>query len=260
MPLKTESEKEGLEACESAFERDMMRRLLDGGYRVQPQVGALGFRIDMVVEGGDGRRLAVECDGDRFHGPEQWREDMRRQRVLERVGWRFWRCFASTFYRDTDRVVTDLFAMLSRLGIEPQQQGGSAQARGRYTEHRVVEAVAADTSGRQTGSAAAKQGPASQGGIPDGVGIDDKVVVLFGDDQKRLSLRLTENTHDLEKGLLSSATPFGKAVRGAEEGDEIEFEQKDGRRRKALIESVAHGNVANDRGAADGTQALTSAA
>jgi hypothetical protein len=60
--------------------------------------------------------------------------------------------------------------------------------------------------------------------------------------------------------LLSSTTPFGKAVRGAEEGDEIEFEQEDGRRRKALIESVARGNVANDRGAADETQALTSAA
>jgi transcription elongation GreA/GreB family factor len=89
--------------------------------------------------------------------------------------------------------------------------------------------------------------------------IDDKVVMFFGDDQKRLSLRLTENTHDLEKGLLSSATPFGKAVRGAEEGDEIEFEQEDGRRRKALIESVER-PVANDGGAAAETRALISAA
>jgi transcription elongation GreA/GreB family factor len=71
---------------------------------------------------------------------------------------------------------------------------------------------------------------------------------------------LTEKTHDLEKGLLSSATAFGKAIRGAEEGDEIEFEQEDGRRRKVLIESVERGSVANDRGVADETQALTSAA
>jgi very-short-patch-repair endonuclease len=169
MPLKTDSEKQGLEACESAFERDMMQRLLDCGYRVQPQVGALGFRIDMVVEGADGRRLAVECDGDRFHGPEQWREDMRRQCVLERVGWRFWRCFASTFYRDTDRVMADLFGMLSRLGIEPQQQGAPAQARGRYTEHRVVEAVPGDSSVRPTGSTANKQAPASPAPISTGL-------------------------------------------------------------------------------------------
>ena len=112
---------------------------------------------------------------------------------------------------------------------------------------------------RQTGSNANKQAAAGPGGISVGVKIDDKIVVLFGDDQKRLSLRLTESTHDLEKGLLSSTTPLGKAVRGAEEGDEIEFEQEDGRRRKALIESVER-FIANDRGAADESRTLTSAA
>jgi transcription elongation GreA/GreB family factor len=34
---------------------------------------------------------------------------------------------------------------------------------------------------------------------------------------------LTEGTHDLEKGLLSSTSALGKAINGAEEGDEIEF-------------------------------------
>jgi transcription elongation GreA/GreB family factor len=75
----------------------------------------------------------------------------------------------------------------------------------------------------------------------DGVAIGDKIVLLFGDDQGRISLRLTEATHDLEKGLLSSTSALGKAINGAEEGDEIEFEQDDGRRRKALIESVDKG-------------------
>jgi very-short-patch-repair endonuclease len=79
----------------------------------------LGYRIDMVVEGADGRRLAVECDGDRYHGPEQWRQDMRRQRILERVGWRFWRCFASSYYRNPDATIDDLVSMLKRIGIEP---------------------------------------------------------------------------------------------------------------------------------------------
>src|SRR3981081_454577 len=48
------------------------------------------------------RRLAVECDGDQYHGPERWADDMARQRVLERVGWRFWRCWASSFTIDPD--------------------------------------------------------------------------------------------------------------------------------------------------------------
>ena len=41
------------------------------GYRVRPQVPAYGYRIDLVVTGGE-NRLAVECDGDEWHGAEQF--------------------------------------------------------------------------------------------------------------------------------------------------------------------------------------------
>ena len=51
----------------------------------------------MVVEGENDNSLAIECDGDRYHGPDKWDSDMQRQRILERAGWKFWRCFASTF-------------------------------------------------------------------------------------------------------------------------------------------------------------------
>ena len=78
-----------------------------------------GYHIDFVVEGKEGRRLAIECDGDRFHGPGQWQDDMVRQRVLERAGWTFWRCFASSFVRRRQAVVDDLMQTLTRLGIEP---------------------------------------------------------------------------------------------------------------------------------------------
>ncbi len=97
----------------------MFDALVERGYRVEPQVKAGSFRIDFVVEGNEGRRLAVECDGDRFHGPDQWRDDMARQRVLERAGWTFWRCFGSSFARNRQEVLSDLFATLDALGIEP---------------------------------------------------------------------------------------------------------------------------------------------
>ena len=74
-----------LALCESGFEREVFTALTSRGYRVTPQVPAGGFRIDLVVEGALDRRLAIECDGDAFHGPEQWEADVRRQRVL---GWR----------------------------------------------------------------------------------------------------------------------------------------------------------------------------
>jgi len=83
--------------CESGFEREVYDILVERGYKVIPQVPVAGFRIDMVVEGDHDSRLAIECDGDRYHGPDRWDDDMRRQRILERAGWQFWRCFASTF-------------------------------------------------------------------------------------------------------------------------------------------------------------------
>jgi very-short-patch-repair endonuclease len=105
--------------CESGFEFEMFDELIRKGYRVRPQVKCGTFRIDFVVEGREGRRLAIECDGDRFHGPGQWADDMARQRVLERAGWTFWRCFASSFTRQREKVVDDLLRTLDGLGIEP---------------------------------------------------------------------------------------------------------------------------------------------
>lgn len=105
--------------CESGFEREVFDLLSQRNYRVEPQVECGGYHIDFVVEGAEGRRLAVECDGDRFHGPGQWPADMARQRVLERAGWTFWRCFASSFVMRREQVVADLVATLEKMGIAP---------------------------------------------------------------------------------------------------------------------------------------------
>lgn len=105
--------------CESGFERELFDELTQRGYRVQPQVPCGASRIDFVVEGSEGRRLAIACDGDQFHGPGQWAEEMARQRVLERAGWTFWRCFASSFIRRREEVMADLLSTLDGLGIKP---------------------------------------------------------------------------------------------------------------------------------------------
>ena len=109
-----------LKACESGFECEVLKALDSLGYFVTPQVKAGGFRLDMVVEGDGDSRLAIECDGDSFHGPEQWPADMARQRALERAGWTFWRCFASTWKLDQERILQDLVETLNKMGIQPQ--------------------------------------------------------------------------------------------------------------------------------------------
>lgn len=108
-----------LDRCESRFEKQVYTELFSRGYRVLPQVKAGSFRIDMVVEGANDTRLAIECDGDEFHGPDRWTTDMNRQRVLERAGWTFWRCFASTWMMRKSEVLRELLDRLTALGIEP---------------------------------------------------------------------------------------------------------------------------------------------
>jgi very-short-patch-repair endonuclease len=108
-----------IELCESGFERQVYSALFERGYRVLPQVKAGAFRIDMVVEGAKDARLAIECDGDEYHGLDRWAADMNRQRVLERAGWTFWRCFASTWSLRKDEVLEELLDRLSAMGIEP---------------------------------------------------------------------------------------------------------------------------------------------
>ena len=124
------------ELCESPFEREIYDELTQRGYCVTPQVKVGQYRIDMVVEGANDARLAIECDGDRYHGLDKWADDMRRQRVLERAGWEFWRCFASVFIRRRDEVVADLLQSLRERDIEPV--GTEGLRRSMHTEFRIV--------------------------------------------------------------------------------------------------------------------------
>jgi len=124
--------KEVLELCQSDFERDFGRCLLDLGYRIRPQVPVGGYAIDFVVEGADDRRLAIELDGDKYHGPDKWADDTRRQRALERLGWTFWRCWGSTWIADREGCLADLVDVLQQLGIDPV---GMAEVEGVFTEH-----------------------------------------------------------------------------------------------------------------------------
>jgi len=101
---------------ESPFERDVLKLLTKAGYRVRSQWPVGYYRIDMVVEGA-GRRLAIECDGDRHHPMEKLAEDMARQAVLERLGWQFVRIRGSAFYRNGDTAMRPVFDRLRELEI-----------------------------------------------------------------------------------------------------------------------------------------------
>lgn len=107
---------------DSWFEVDVFLRIVDHGYQVIPQYEVNPFdrsyRIDLVVVGVHGR-LAVECDGDYWHGPDQFAADMARQRELERAGWTFWRVRGGAFDYDPEKAMESLWRALDENGIQP---------------------------------------------------------------------------------------------------------------------------------------------
>jgi very-short-patch-repair endonuclease len=146
------------EHCESPFEVDVFDFLAERGFAVTPQVQVGQFRIDLVVEGANDARLAIECDGDKHHGPEKWQDDMNRQRTLERAGWTFWRCFASAWVRRRDELGRQLVESLAGLGIEPLANG-EVQVTSLHAEHRTIRRDSAGT-GAAIGDTAAAAAPA----------------------------------------------------------------------------------------------------
>lgn len=106
------------EPYESWFEVDICIELLRKGYTVRPQYEVAGKYIDLVVEGVDAR-LAVECDGDVWHGAEQYDRDMARQRQLERAGWTIVRVRESEFYADRTQAISQVIEECERLGVYP---------------------------------------------------------------------------------------------------------------------------------------------
>ncbi len=104
---------------DSWFELDVALKIAEKGYRIISQYPVIeNKRIDIVVED-EKRQLAVECDGDYWHGPEQYESDMERQRMLERCGWRFVRIRESAFYINPDAALDMLWEDLNYLGIKP---------------------------------------------------------------------------------------------------------------------------------------------
>lgn len=103
---------------ESLFEQRVHNRIYDRGHVVIPQYESGYRRIDLVVVGGHSK-LAVECDGDHWHGPEQYERDLVRQRELERCGWKFFRVRESEFNIDPAMALGPLWDLLETEEIWP---------------------------------------------------------------------------------------------------------------------------------------------
>jgi very-short-patch-repair endonuclease/transcription elongation GreA/GreB family factor len=237
-----------IDVCESDFERDVYRRLVKLGYRVTPQVKVGAYSIDLVVEGNNDRRLAIELDGDKYHPPEKWAEDLNRQRILERVGWRFWRCWGSSYALDPSGCIEDLTSMLKSLGIDPI--GGETAPR-IYTEHRTVGPETIVTTEETTEAEDAALADATLFSLQQTtyertrpiltarreeshapskfekellVEPGDRVLISYNDEPSRqYTLTLSTTKHDPDTLIINASKPLAQALIGYGQDDEVDI-------------------------------------
>lgn len=107
-----------LRNTESDFEKKVMKKLLNKGYKVYPQWKVGAYRIDLVVEDNN-KVIAVECDGEKWHTQDDLPNDLKRQAILERLGWKFIRIRGSEFYRDPEATMNRVYIELENNGINP---------------------------------------------------------------------------------------------------------------------------------------------
>lgn len=114
---------ERVQPFDSLFEQRVFNQIVAKGFVVKPQVSALGYSIDLVIESTHGK-IAIECDGDHWHGAEAFERDLARQRDLERCGWEFFRIRESEYYMDKIKSMQGLWELLKKKDIHPSDWVG----------------------------------------------------------------------------------------------------------------------------------------
>jgi very-short-patch-repair endonuclease len=110
---------------DSEFEAEVASALQQRGIFVFHQYPACGFHIDLVCER-EGARVAVECDGERYHLDEHGQpklEDLEREAILRRAGWRIVRIPYRKWLRDSQEEVR---TVLNALAQEQRAQDEGA--------------------------------------------------------------------------------------------------------------------------------------
>lgn len=100
---------------ESWFEVDVYNDIVSKGYSVIPQyeIAKGKYRIDLVAILNNGTKIAIECDGDKYHNAEHFQSDLLRQRVLERCGWQLFRVRGYEYYFNRLKALEPLWKILN---------------------------------------------------------------------------------------------------------------------------------------------------
>lgn len=106
---------------DSWFEVDIYEEIGRRGYVVEPQFKVGPYRIDLVVHLPNGKKIAVECDGDPYHEGEDLQRDIDRQLILERAKWEFFRVRWSHYKYSPEESLAKLWVLLEKKSEQGQR-------------------------------------------------------------------------------------------------------------------------------------------
>lgn len=123
---------------ESPFEEAVARVLELRGWRVVPQIGVSGFRVDLGICHPDhaGIYLAgVECDGATYHSSATARDrDKLREQVLRGLGWTILRVWSTDWWFNTQEATERLHAELEKALADSRAARAAAEERTKQPE------------------------------------------------------------------------------------------------------------------------------
>jgi very-short-patch-repair endonuclease len=111
------------EPFDSWFEVDVFNDIVNKGHSVKPQyeVAKGKYKIDLVAFFPDGTKIAIECDGDKWHGADNYQDDMMRQKVLERCGWQFFRVRGGEYYSNREKALEPLWRIFKEHDLKKEK-------------------------------------------------------------------------------------------------------------------------------------------
>jgi len=109
------------EIFKSDLQRSVFKKLQSQGYQVLLNF-EVGMRtIDIVAQGEDRQRLAIQCDGERIKTQEELLFEMEYYMTLRRLNWDIFHIRSTQYYTDPDKTFQRLLRRLKQAGITPTQ-------------------------------------------------------------------------------------------------------------------------------------------
>lgn len=109
---KIEVSREEFEEYDSDFEGEVRDALVKRGYKVDTQVGCLGYKVDLAIvnpKNNNSYVVGIECDGAKYHSLKSAKErDIYRQQVLEDNGWKILRVWSRDWWRNEESEIMRL--------------------------------------------------------------------------------------------------------------------------------------------------------